>query len=89
MRYEELVGRIAEQTGQDPETVKAVLFTLPDALLDLEEGGHVRTPMGVFRRIRRKPRTVKIPATQQDALVPEELIVRLKPGNRLRHRVTE
>ena len=89
MRYDDLVGRIVEQTGQDPETVKAVLFTLPDALLDLREGDHVRTPMGVFRRTRRKPRTVKIPSTQEAALVPEELVVRLRPGNRLRHRITE
>jgi nucleoid DNA-binding protein len=81
--YDRLAGAIAADTGHPPEVVKSILQAAPKALLELEEGDWVKTPLGVFRMTRRKPRAVRIPGTDQTAEVEEKLVVKLKPGKRL------
>lgn len=84
MRYSDLVLDLMETTGHDEDTVKDILLALPGALLQLPENELVRTPLGVFRLIRRKGREVRIPTTMEPAFVKEEMVVKLKPGSRLR-----
>jgi nucleoid DNA-binding protein len=83
MLYKHLVADIAAQTGLKPVVVKAVLSAAPDALMKLEEGEHVRTPLGSFRMTRRRPRTIKLPDGPV-ADIHEQQVVRLKPGVRVR-----
>ena len=84
MRYEELVDLIAEQSDQSPKAVREVLFALPDALVLLKEKEQVRLPFGVFRMTRRKARSVTIPTSDIEVDVPSLMVVKLKPGSRLR-----
>lgn len=84
MKYEMLVTRIAEFSGQPEEAVRNILFTIPDILIKMEEKEIVRTPMGVFRMTKRASRTVKPPKGGAPVLIPEEMVVKLRAGNRLR-----
>lgn len=83
MLYKQLIADIAAQTGLKPLIVKTVLSATPDALMKLEEGEHVRTPLGSFRMTRRQPRTIKLPDGPV-ADIGEQQVVRLKPGVRVR-----
>lgn len=84
MSYEELVNRIAHVSGRAPLEVRQVLSALPEVLVSMEEGDQVRTPMGVFRQYLRKGRVVNLPGSTTPAEVAETLVVKLKPGSRLR-----
>lgn len=84
MTYDDLVARLAHQTGLHSDLVKKVLVHLPDALMELTVGGSVRTPLGVFRRTRRKTRQVVLPDGKTSAMISEMSVVKLKPGSRLR-----
>lgn len=84
MTYKELVVRLARQTGLHSDVVKRVLVRLPEVLMDLPDGDEVRTPLGVFRMTRRKSRPIKCPDGTTQAIVPEVVVVKLKPGVNLR-----
>lgn len=86
MHYDELVERVAAQSGQSVKAVRDVLFSLPDILIALDEGEQVRMPFGVFRMTHRKARTVTIPTSVDEVRVPSELVVKLRPGSRLRRK---
>jgi len=81
--YNQFVSHIADVTGLKPSDVKGVFLAAPEALMQLEEGNWVKTPLGVFRMTRRKPRRLLIPGTDQEAMVDERMVVRLKSGSRL------
>jgi nucleoid DNA-binding protein len=83
MTYKQLIADIAEQTGLKKPLVKAVLSAAPEALLQMEEGEHVRTPFGTFRKTRRRPRNIKLPDGPV-ASIDEICVVRLKSGSRLK-----
>lgn len=87
MTYEKLVTHISEMTGQSEEAVRNVLFAIPDVLISMDEKDVVRTPMGVFRMTKRAARKVKPPKGEQAVTVPEEMVVKLRAGKRLRKSV--
>ncbi len=87
MTYEKLVESLSEATNLPPEAVRALLFALPDVLITLEEDERLRTPLGVFRMIRRKVRYVTPPVGSKTRVkVPAELSVKLRAGSRLRRK---
>jgi len=86
MTYDKLVARVADATGQSPETVRDILYAVPDALVTLVEGEQVRTPLGVFRLMRRHARPVIPPGGVVPMRVDAELVCKLRPGLRLRKR---
>lgn len=83
MTYDDLVADMARRSGLHSEVVKRVLVHLPEALQDLEIGDAVRTPLGVFRKVRRDPRTVMLPDGKTSAEVSELTVVKLKPGAKM------
>jgi len=83
MLYKTLMADIARRTGLSVRTVKAVLSATPDALLEMDEGEHVRTPLGTFRMTRREPRHIKLPDGPV-AAINGMYVVRLKPGRRVK-----
>ena len=84
MQYDTLVSRIAYLSRQPELVVRDVLYVIPDALLDLTEGDKVRTPLGVFRMVRKIGRKVKLPGSDIQAQLVERLQVRLSAGVRLK-----
>jgi len=84
MKYEKLVTRLAEISNQPVEAVRNILFAIPDVLVAMNEKDMVRTPMGVFRMTKRSSRMVKPPLGGDPVTIPEELVVKLRAGNRLR-----
>tara|TARA_Y100000310_G_scaffold332468_1_gene408113 strand:- start:3396 stop:3665 length:270 start_codon:yes stop_codon:yes gene_type:complete len=89
MRYKELVIRLAAQSGQTPKAVRDVLFSLPDILITLEEDDKVRMPFGSFRMTRRQARSVTVPTSEEVVEIPAEMVVKLKPGSRLRRKAPQ
>jgi len=83
MTYDDLVTRIAHQTGLHSDVVKKVLYRLPDALLELPVGDDVRTPLGVFRMTKRHERPITLPDGETQAVVAQRTAVKLKAGARL------
>ena len=83
MTYDDLVADLARWSGLHSDVVKRVLIWLPDVLQDLQVGDSVRTPLGVFRKTRREPRTVILPDGITPAQVTELMTVKLKPGSKL------
>lgn len=83
MTYKDLVKDIARRSGLSAKDVRAVLSATPDALLELEVGEHVRTPLGTFRMAKRQHRNIKLPEGFV-AEVDEMDVVRLKPGIRVK-----
>ena len=84
MTYEELVAEVARRSGLTNDRVRAAINHLPDALLKLEEGDKVRTPLGVFIMMKTKERRVTMPDKETTATVPSRRVVKLRPGMRLR-----
>ena len=68
--------------GITEDDVRQVLHLLPDGIMRCAEDEQVKTPMGVFRIVRRKRKRVKDP-TGQWTHSPERLQARIRPGKRL------
>lgn len=86
MHYEEFVKHLVTMSEQSEEVVRAVLFSIPDALSLLNEDETLRTPLGTFRVVTRKPRMMAPPNSDQAFPVVAETTVKLKSGLRLRWR---
>ena len=84
MSYDELVTRIAANSGLTHERIKAVLEHLPEALMFLRRGEKVRTPLGIFEMVVTQQREVMLPDGQRTAQAQSKLGVKLRPGQRLR-----
>jgi len=84
MNYKKLVVDVAARSGLHTEIVTRVLYHLPDALLQMEVGGDVRTPLGVFRMTHTPERPITLPDQKSTAIVTAKTWVKLKPGGRLR-----
>lgn len=83
MPYEDFLIALAQSTGINYETVKRVLFYVPDVLATLPEGKTVRTPMGTFKKVSLKERHLVMPDGKTPATIPAKTVVRLSPGCRL------
>lgn len=89
MRYDELVTEIAKRSQNPKYLVKAILREFPHVLKDLlQEGDSILTPLGSMRAVRRKTRKVMPPDKSAPIEVPEKIIIKLKPGKRLRRNVS-
>jgi len=84
MNYEDLIINLAQRTGFHTEIVRKVLYHLPDALTQMTVGDIIRTPLGAFRMVRNKARTIKMPDGVTTAKVPEKTFVKLRSGSRLK-----
>lgn len=71
MRYDRLVQKVAETTGFAPQCIKDVLNALPQALMDLQPGTSVRTPLGVFKGIYKGERWKKLPDGKEVRIKPD------------------
>ena len=89
MHYRELVDRLAAQSGQSPKAVRDVLFSLPDILITMADEDKVRMPFGSFRMTRRAARSVTVPTSDEVVDIPAEMVVKLKPGSRLRRKAPQ
>ena len=74
--------------GVDGAAVKRVLHVFPDAVMECEEGGQVRTPFGVFRIVRRRRKRVRCPSGLWTHAA-ERIQARIRPGKRLQRQVPE
>ena len=83
MTYDAMVAKVAKKLGTNSYTVKAVLAAVPEILVALRHREQIRTPLGVFRMTRRIPRSVIMP-NGREVKIPAEMVVKLKPGGRLR-----
>ena len=84
MHYQTLVERVAELSGCPEEVVREILFALPSVLAEMALGDMVKTPLGVFRVIRTKARIITPPYGGSPVPTPSSLVVKLRPGIRLR-----
>lgn len=74
--------------GVEDQDIRKVLHVLPDVVMECEEGEQVRTPLGVFKVVRRKSKRVRCPSgvwTQ----APERIQARIRPGKRLQRPIEE
>ena len=78
MTYDEMVEGVAEISGHSIETVKDILFAVPDVLLDMDEGEKTHTPLGVFYMFKSKSRTVIMPNRKDTVLSRPFFSVKLK-----------
>ena len=83
MNYKNLVDKLAELAEVDPETVKSVLYYLPDVLIQLPLNNWVRTPLGTFRMTRRTPYIGHNPQGEPVTILPQR-VLKFKAGKRLR-----
>jgi nucleoid DNA-binding protein len=86
MRYERLIEKVAEMAGVSRKEAKEVIKALPVALMDLQPGKTVRTPLGVFRGDFRPEREVTLPTGKLHRCDPE-FVVRLKESVNLTKKV--
>lgn len=84
MDYEHLLGQISKLSGYPKTIVREVLGAVPDGLLALKEEESVRTPLGVFRMVRKKSRKIRLPGSDQMGEVRERLQIRMTAGKRLK-----
>ena len=68
--------------GVSEEGVRRVLHVFPDVVMECEEDEQVKTPLGVFRLVRRKRKLVRTP-TGEWTHAPERIQARIRPGKRL------
>lgn len=84
MTYEEFIQQIADSAGVAPSAVRDVLQHTPEVLLRLQPDEIVRTPLGVFRAFQRKGRVVKTPTTEGEMEIPDQRVVKLRSGTKLK-----
>lgn len=87
----ELVGRIAEQTGQTKVVVKEILQRFLDEVVEeLARGNRLEfREFGVFEVKERRARRAQNPRTLEKVDVPAKRIVKFKVGREMRARVCD
>ena len=87
----ELVGRIADQTGQTKVVVKQVLQAfLDEIVLELAQGNRLEfREFGVFEVKERRARRAQNPRTLEKVDVPAKRIVKFKVGREMRAKVCD
>jgi nucleoid DNA-binding protein len=84
MTYEQIVADVAYRTGISKARVRAVLAQFPLSLALLPVGDKVTTPLGSFVKFPVKPRKIYMPDGVTLVDVPEQAVVKLRPGTALR-----
>ena len=87
----ELVGRIADQTGQTKVVVKQILQSFLDEIVDeLAQGNRLEfREFGVFEVKERRARRAQNPRTLEKVEVPARRIVKFKVGREMRAKVCD
>ena len=87
----ELVGRIADQTGQTKVVVKEILQTFLDEIVgELALGNRLEfREFGVFEVKERGARRAQNPRTLQKVEVPAKRVVKFKVGREMRAKVCD
>src|SRR5262245_66625635 len=87
----ELVGRIADQTGQTKVVVKQILQAfLDEIVLELAQGNRLEfREFGVFEVKERRARRAQNPRTLEKVEVPAKRVVKFKVGREMRAKVCE
>jgi integration host factor subunit beta len=87
----ELVGRIADQTGQTKVVVKQVLQAFLDEIVEeLSQGNRLEfREFGVFEVKERRARRAQNPRTLEKVEVPAKRIVKFKVGREMRAKVCD
>ncbi len=87
----ELVGRIADQTGQTKVVVKQVLQAfLDEIVVELAQGNRLEfREFGVFEVKERRARRAQNPRTLEKVDVPAKRIVKFKVGREMRAKVCD
>jgi integration host factor subunit beta len=87
----ELVGRIADQTGQTKVVVKQVLQAFLDEIVEeLSQGNRLEfREFGVFEVKERRARRAQNPRTLEKVDVPAKRIVKFKVGREMRAKVCD
>lgn len=84
MPYKDFVTKLANVTGYNTAIIARVLQHIPQVLMEIPLNGNCKTPLGTFRHIERKGRTIKMPDGVNTAEVAPITYVRLNPGQHLR-----
>lgn len=84
MQYDELLSRLANATGVPKESIREVLYYLPDVLVCMQEGEITKTPLGVFKAVRKRARLIVPPKQTKHFPVKEEIVIKIRSGLRLR-----
>ena len=90
MTKHDLVMRVAEQTGNDPELLADLLRRFLDGIVEaLVRGETVEfRNFGVFKVQTRKPRVGRNPKKPENTvIIPERRTVKFKPGRIMRERI--
>jgi integration host factor subunit beta len=87
----ELVGRIADQTGQTKVVVKQILQSFLDEIVtELAQGNRLEfREFGVFEVKERRARKAQNPRTLEKVEVPAKRIVKFKVGREMRAKVCD
>jgi integration host factor subunit beta len=87
----ELVGRIADQTGQTKVVVKEILQAFLDEIVtELAEGNRLEfREFGVFEVKERRARRAQNPRTLEKVEVPAKRVVKFKVGREMRTKVCD
>jgi integration host factor subunit beta len=87
----ELVGRIADHTGQTKVVVKQILQSFLDEIVEeLAQGNRLEfREFGVFEVKERRARRAQNPRTLEKVDVPAKRIVKFKVGREMRAKVCE
>jgi len=79
MTYQEFITRLKTETGVNKKVLRDILRAIPGVLWELAEEEKVRTPLGVFEKLRREGRANILP-NGQPAPARAKTLVRLREG---------
>lgn len=82
MKYQNIIDVISNMTGIHKYIIKEVLDSFPKALMELQVGEKVRTPLGTFT-MRYYESKKKDAPNGRPGSTKEKVVARLKEGNAL------
>ena len=84
MKYPDFIASLSNKTGISRKHIRLVLEAVPEALLELQVGDKVQTPLGTFVVRHRKKREILLPDGIGVGEVPEQVSVQLRTGYKLK-----
>lgn len=82
MRYAEFLNKIYEETEVDIKTLRKIFKSIPNILWELEENENVRTPLGAFKKARKKGKRSVLP-NGREVPARSKTVIQLKEGTNL------
>jgi nucleoid DNA-binding protein len=82
MKYKEFIEYMSDITQFPEEVIRTVMDAVPDVLTYMQEGEHLRTPLGTFAvKVRKEKKSLRF--GKEWITIPEREYVQLKSGKRL------